>query len=553
MSAWAGAEDPSFELLAAVAEVADGSLSLDTTVQRLLEIVVPAFADLALLDAMGPGGGLRRLGVRVEAANRAELEEAVLRRRRVNDAPVGVAHAVARGVSQLLSPITDEHLRLIASTDDDLERLRSLALGSAVFVPLRARGQILGAFACAVGSSGRHYDTGDLRFAEVLAGRISLALDNAGLSQTVSELQRQLESTLENLGEAVIVRDPAGRMVFANSAAATLLGFESFEEIQSASAADLMRRYNAFDESGRTLELADLPSAAAMGGEVAEPLLVRNVVRQTGEEHWLLHRATPVFTHEGKLSLVVNVIEDVTEVKRAELAQRLLAQAGSELSSSLHYQQTLQRVATLAVPQLADWCGVRIRGPHDELEQVAVAHNDPGKVALAREFGERNPPRLTDTSGAAEVIRTGDSRLLREITPEMIALADASEEQAALARDLQMRSAISVPLAVPGQSPLGVMSLVMAESGRLFDERDLALAEELARRAAVAVENARLYSERCESRARFSRVFCPRRFPRSRVSGWPASTGRREATAKSGATSMTCSRSRPDGWFSSAM
>lgn len=490
------AEAGRFELLAAIAEVADGSLPFATTVARLLEIVVPAFADVALLDALGADGGMRRLGVRVDAPNRAALESAVMRRSIVQDAQIGVARAVASGESSLLSPVTEEHLRLIASSDEDLELLRSLQLSSSLFIPLRARGRTLGAFACAAGPSGRTYQAEDLRFAEVLAGRISLALDNAGLWQMVGELERQLESTFANLAEAVLVRDPAGRMVFANPAVARLLGFDSVEHLMSATAEQLMDRFDAFDERGRRLTLDDLPSARALAGQTPEPLLVRNVVRGTGTERWLLHKATPVFDDDGGLSLVINVIEDVSDVKRAELSQRLLAQAGKELSSSLDYEQTLQRVAQLAVPQLADWCGVRIRGPHDQLEQVAVAHIDPAKMTLARDFGERYPTRLSDPGGAAEVARTGQSLVIPEITPEMIDQADVSAEQAALVRDLQMRSVIMVPLAVPGQAALGVMTLVMAESGRVFGESDLALVEELARRAAVAVENARLYTER---------------------------------------------------------
>ncbi|HTX32188.1 MAG TPA: SpoIIE family protein phosphatase [Solirubrobacteraceae bacterium] len=502
-----------FELLAAIGEVADGSLSFATTVQRLLEIVVPEFADLALLDALGSDGSLRRLGVRIDGPDRTEAEAAVMRRRVVADAPVGVAHAVATSQSTLLSPMTEDHLRLIASSDEDLKLLRSMRLNSALFVPLRSRGRILGAFACGVGLSGRRYDAEDLRFAEVLSGRISLALDNAGLSRMVGELEQQLESTFANLAEAVIVRDPAGRMVFANPAVAELLGFESADAMTPTSSEDLMGLYEAFDESGRRLTLADLPSARALAGEAAEPQLIRSVVRSTGTERWLLHKATPAFDEEGALTLVVNVIEDVTEVKRAELSQRLLAEAGKELSSSMDYEQTLQRVARLAVPQLADWCGVSIRGPYDELEQVAVAHVDPKKVALAREFGARSPTRMSDAGGTAEVIRSGESRLVREITPEMISQADVSEGRAALIRDLQMRSVIIVPLAVPGRSALGAMTLVMAESGRRFEERDLALAEELGRRAAVAVENARLYTERSHIATTLQQSLLPAELP----------------------------------------
>src|SRR5437868_11741243 len=115
-----------FELLAAVGDVADGSLPFRTTVERLLDIVVPAFADLAIFDVRAPDGSLRRLGVRVEASNRAELEAAVMRRKVLTGAPVGVARAVTSSESQLLSPVTEEHLGLIASSPEDLELLRSL-------------------------------------------------------------------------------------------------------------------------------------------------------------------------------------------------------------------------------------------------------------------------------------------------------------------------------------------------------------------------------------------------------------------------------------------
>jgi serine phosphatase RsbU (regulator of sigma subunit) len=120
---------------------------------------------------------------------------------------------------------------------------------------------------------------------------------------------------------------------------------------------------------------------------------------------------------------------------------------------------------------------------------------------------------MSDPGGVAEVVRSGQPQLVREITPEMIAQADISGERAALVRDLQMRSGIIVPLAVPGQPPLGAITLVMAESGRRFEDRDLALAEELGRRAAVAVENARLYTERSRIASTLQQSLLPEELP----------------------------------------
>ncbi len=473
-----GPEGNRFALLAAAGEIADGTLLVESTVAQLLGLVVPAFADIATLDSISPEGELRRLGSRVDAPKgREELEAALLRRRPLPDAPVGLPRAIVSAQSQLLASVTDEQLRMIASSDEDFELLRALELRSALFVPLRARGRTVGALALGVGTSGRSYDEDDLRYAEILSGHLALALDNATLSRTVTGLERRLEATLTNLAEAVIVRETGGEIVFANSAAARLLNLGSVRDVTAATPQELMELYDVFDEAGTRLQLSDLPSSCAARGEEPEPLLVRNVSRTTREERWLLHKATPLFDADGSLSLIVSVVEDFTEVKRAELAQRLLAEAGQELSSSLDYEKTLQQVARLAVPVLADWCGVVMRGDGDALRQVAMARADADNVTNACEF----------VTGAAEVIETGRA----DVTTDVIV----------------------VPLAIAGQPAIGALTLAMAESGRKFVDGDRALAAELGLRAAIAVENARLYAERSEIATTLQRSLLPPDLP----------------------------------------
>jgi PAS domain S-box-containing protein len=494
MGKFTGGAEERFELLAAVGLVATGALPLTETVNRLLGIVVPAFGDLATLVVPDEDGRWKRLGIRVGPPIPPEVERRLQERERVSDAPFGVSQAL-EAYSQLLSPLTDEQLRTVAIDEEDFALLRSLGMGSALFVPLKARGQIIGALSCALRSERGVYDAEDLRFAEVLSGRVALALDATGLSETVYSLEQRFEAALESLAEAVLVRNAGGEMLFANPAAAALLGVESTADVIHAPRGVFMDRYEVFDEHGNRLGLEQMPSASAARGERPEPMLVRNVDRETGIERWLMDKASPVFGSGGRVSFVVTVIEDVTEVKRAELAQRLLAEAGRELSSSLDYEQTLQGVARLAVPGFADWCGVRIRGAGEALDQVAVAHVEPGKVALAREFGERYPSRLSDPGGAARVIRTGEPQLV-QVTEELLAASGVDDERLAFVRELQMRSVLMVPLAVAGQPPIGALTLVRAESGRVFTEQDLIVALELGRRAGTAVENARLYTER---------------------------------------------------------
>jgi PAS domain S-box-containing protein len=471
-------------LLASIDEVADGTVLLGQTVARLLEYVVPAFADVATLDTISHQGVFRRIGARVEGPRREELEKGLLGRHPVPEAPVGLPAALASGEGQLIERVTDEDLWAIAADEADFELLRGLELRSMLDVPLVARGRIVGALACGVGSSGRDYGPEDLRFAEVLSGRLALALDNAGLSAAVSGLEQRLETTLTNLAEAVIVRDAGGSLVFANPAAVRLLGLASVEEITAAAPGDLMALYDVFDERGRRLSLIDLPSAIAARGERPEPLLVRNVIRATGEQRWLLHKATPVFDPDGELSIVVSVIEELTEVKRAELAHRLLAEAGQALSSSLDYHESLQRVADLVVSGLADRCQVLMRGDDDELEEVAAAHAELEAGSAPGESGER---RSEELAVVAEVVESDQARLAGRV--------------------------IAVPLALAGQAAIGVLFLAMTESGRTFDESDLSLARELGRRAAIAVENARLYAERSLIATTLQRSLLPPELP----------------------------------------
>ncbi len=169
-----------------------------------------------------------------------------------------------------------------------------------------------------------------------------------------------------------------------------------------------------------------------------------------------------------------------------------LVRAGDVLGSSLDYHRTLREVARLAVPILADWAVVDIVDANGA-RRLAVAHVDPAKVELARGVTERYPFDPNAPAGAGEVLRSGRPHLYPEITDAMLRAAARDAGHHALLVELDLRSGMRVPLAVRG-CVLGVMSF-FAQGTRRFGRDDLALAEELARRAAVAVDNARLYEE----------------------------------------------------------
>jgi PAS domain S-box-containing protein len=183
----------------------------------------------------------------------------------------------------------------------------------------------------------------------------------------------------------------------------------------------------------------------------------------------------------------------------AEQAQRkrmtFLAEASELLASSLDYNRTLARLAQLCVPGLADWCAIDMLGPDGEIERLAVAHEDPEKVRWAYELQERYPPDPDAPRGVANVLRTGVAEFLPSIPQELLdeAIGD-DEELRQIVEELGLTSSIAVPLNARGHT-LGALSLVTADTHPPFTHADFELALELARRAAVAVENARLYRE----------------------------------------------------------
>jgi PAS domain S-box-containing protein len=170
-----------------------------------------------------------------------------------------------------------------------------------------------------------------------------------------------------------------------------------------------------------------------------------------------------------------------------------LAEASEVLASSLDYNETLREVARLAVPRLADWCAIDILGPNGEIERVAVAHQDPEKVRWARDLQERYPPDPDAPHGVSQVLRSGEPEFLPEIPEELLAAAIGDDDELRqIVDELGLCSSIAVPLTARGRT-LGALNLIAAEKHPPYTQADFELAMELARRAAVAVDNARLY------------------------------------------------------------
>jgi PAS domain S-box-containing protein len=175
----------------------------------------------------------------------------------------------------------------------------------------------------------------------------------------------------------------------------------------------------------------------------------------------------------------------------AEHRAEFLSEAGKVLSSSLDYEATLAAVAEMAVPDIADWAAVDMLDPSGGLRRLAVKHVDPEKIALAHEYDRRYPP--DERSAVRQALRTGKSFLVEEISEAMLQQRIQDAEQLRFLKDLGLTSVIVVPLMANGRA-LGALTFVAAGAFRRFSKIDLALAEELASRAATAVTNAHLYT-----------------------------------------------------------
>jgi serine phosphatase RsbU (regulator of sigma subunit)/uncharacterized protein YigA (DUF484 family) len=202
-----------------------------------------------------------------------------------------------------------------------------------------------------------------------------------------------------------------------------------------------------------------------------------------------------------------------------------LAEASAELASSLDYATTLAGVARLAVPTLADWCAVEVLDG-GRLRTLAVAHVDPAKVALAEQLQRRYPADPNGPTGSANVVRTRVSELYAEITDEMIVAGARDAEHLRASRELGLRSALVVPL-LARDRVLGAITFVTAESDRRYAAADLTFAEDLARRASMAIDNAHLYSDTHEVAIRLQRAVLPESPPRP--PGWELAVDYRAA------------------------
>ncbi|MCE9548540.1 MAG: PAS domain S-box protein, partial [Planctomycetia bacterium] len=298
--------------------------------------------------------------------------------------------------------------------------------------------------------------------------------------------EERIRSIVDNALDAIITIDDRGIMQTFNPAAERLFG-RMAEDVIGQNVKILMPEpYHREDDNDIALFLqTDEPRILGSGREV--------MGRRRDGGLIPIELAVSEF-HLHNKRFFTGIVHDITQRKRTEATLRFLADASKLLSSIVDYRATLQRVVRLAVPDFADWCAMDMLNADGSLERIAIAHRDAEKLRQIEDHFQRHPVPADSPFGAPRVARTGVSEMSTHITDDMLRSVAADEPSLTFLRDLGLRSYLCVPL-VTQAKVLGVLTFVLSESGREYNAHDLTVAEDLAHRAVVALENARLYQQ----------------------------------------------------------
>ncbi len=527
------------ELLVQTSEILAASVDARAGLQSVARIAAAWLADLVVIDLLDADGRLERAAVAHARPEQAELAERLRPYPPSTDAP-HIRRVLGESRAEVVANLTGAALRERVRDETHLDIVRRLGVRSAMFVPLAARGRVLGVMLLAGGSERAPFGPPELAMAEDIARRVALALDAANLlreareaAQVARSLQRITDAALAHLDLDDLLPEVLDRLhsELGTDSAAVLLTDISGTALE-------MRAALGFEVSPGPLRILFGTGVAGRIAESVEPMAFHDLgpsdfvnasLRAAGVRSMLGaplrigHRMLGVvqvgsverrqFSPDdielirlaaGRIALAV----DHAHLYAAETLARgrltLLAEASEVLGESLDYRSALASLARVLVPWLADWCLIEVTG---EPAAGIAAHADPGMTGVVEELaglgdGER---------AASRVARSGLAELAADATADSLVAPGDADRLAALER-LGLRSAMVVPLRSRGRTH-GVITLATSLSDRRYDDADLAFATELARRAATAVDTARLYQDRDQVARTLQRTLLPPTLP----------------------------------------
>jgi PAS domain S-box-containing protein len=323
-----------------------------------------------------------------------------------------------------------------------------------------------------------------------------------------------LDVLFRHAREAITVQDAAGRLVYANDLAARLIGFRTAEELLKAPVTELVARFEMVDQNGDVLPSDRLPGRRVLMGEKVVEEVIGYRVPGSHRVRWSRVNASPIKNDAAEVVLAINFFTDITDQVRRDETGRLLASANELLGGSLDLEENLAALAQLLVPQLGSWCGVHLIGDDGNLASVALIHPNSPEADLLVSMRQGERLSLDSDRMPARVARTRKPEIVTEITPEMLAMAEEVEgrEFVDLFRRLKVNSVVCVPLQM-GSQVIGALSLARTAPELPFDDSDVEILVSVADRAAVTLENARLYQHEHEVSQVLQRGLIPQFLP----------------------------------------
>jgi PAS domain S-box-containing protein len=325
----------------------------------------------------------------------------------------------------------------------------------------------------------REFDAETRAYLEMIARICSHALERARAHEAESRAHERTATIVESIADGFVAFDRELRFTYVNRRAAEMWGRPP---------SDLLGRtpMETFPEH------ADSPVAVFLQRALEAQQVATLEEYSPTIRRWIELRAYP--SGDGG---IVAFFQDVTARRRSQEANAFLAEASRLLSASSDYDATLKNLAQAAVPRLGDWCAVDVLDDPASttwppaIRRVAVVHQDPEKIALGARMVREYPTDWSNPDGMARVIRDGASLFVPVVSEAMIQASARDARHLELMRALQFNSIMAVPITARGRV-LGNLTLCMTESGRRFEDADRELAEDLGRRAGVAIDNARL-------------------------------------------------------------
>jgi PAS domain S-box-containing protein len=309
-------------------------------------------------------------------------------------------------------------------------------------------------------------------------------------------VEEQLRVTLQSIGDAVISTDLEGRITFLNLVAAEITGWRQ----QEAKGRPLIDVFNIVNE--QTHRTVENPALRVLNEGIIVGLANHTLlISKDGKERPIDESAAPIRDATGTIFGAVLVFRDVTakrlaesKLRENERRTRLLADVSAALVGSLHYQSILRKVADLTLPMLGDLCCFDILTDVDRIERVAWKHVDPTKDKLYETVRLFVPTLDNENNPISKSLRSGLPELEPEVSDVWLRRISTTPEHLDFLRGLKIHSVLSVPVMI-GQQRLGVLTFAYSESGRRHTSDELSLAEEIAYRSALMIENSKLFNQ----------------------------------------------------------